>query len=439
MQIVDTLINAKWIIPVEPAEHVLDDHCVVIKNGLIVDILPIKDAASTYQAQDTFHLDDHALIPGLINTHTHAAMSLLRGYADDLALMDWLQHHIWPAEAKWVSPEFVYEGTQLAIAESIRSGVTCFNDMYFFPDEAANAAIEAGFRASIGLIVIDFPTIWAANADEYLQKALSVYDKYKQSDLISMAFAPHAPYTVSDDPLKQIALYAEELDVPIHMHVHETKFEVLQAKENNGKRPLARLTELGLVSPRLIAVHMTQLNNEEITLCANNGVSVIHCPESNMKLASGFCPVHELMSAGINVCIGTDGAASNNDLNMISELHSAALLAKVVAQDPTAVPAFTALEMATINGAKALGLDNITGSLVKGKAADITAIDLSTIETQPLYHPISQIVYSSSRDQVSHVWINGENVLKERELTKFDPQHLKHIATKWGNKMAEES
>jgi len=437
MQRVDSIINAGWVIPVEPTATCFENHSVVIDQNKIIDVMPSELAAQQYSAKETFDLPKHALIPGLINAHTHASMNLLRGIADDLALMDWLQNHIWPAEAKWVNEDFVYEGTQLAIAESLRNGVTCFNDMYFFPDQAAKAVDESGFRASIGLIVIDFPTVWAANADEYLDKALTIHEQLKSIDRITTTLAPHAPYTVSDEPLKKIATYADELNIPIHMHVHETKFEVDQSIEQKGVSPLIRLSELGIASSRLVAVHMTQLTEEEIQLCAENQINVVHCAESNMKLASGFCPVHTLQEASINVCIGTDGAASNNDLDMLGEMRSAALLAKAVSENPTAVPAHVALEMATINGAKALEIDNVTGSLVKGKAADIAAIDLSQLETQPLYNPISQIVYSATRSQVTHTWIDGKCLLKDRKLTTLDEQKLKENALKWNHKLRE--
>lgn len=437
MQIIDTILNAKWIIPVDEEESILNHHSLVIDQGKIIELLPTSEVKAKYQAKQNIDLKNHALLPGFINSHTHASMNLLRGYADDLALMDWLQNHIWPAEAKWVSPEFVYDGTKLAIAESLRAGVTCFNDMYFFPDEAAKAIDETGFRATVGLIVIDFPTVWAANADQYLEKGLALHDELKQHPRINTAFAPHAPYTVSDEPLQKIATYAEQLDIPVHIHVHETLFEVSQAEENSGKRPLQRLNELGLLTPRLMAVHMTQLNEQEIQLCAENGVHVVHCPDSNMKLASGMCPVHLLQQNNVNVCIGTDSACSNNNLDMLGEVRSAALLGKVVAGDATAVSAYTALKMATINGAKALGIDQITGSLAKGKAADITAIDLSEIETQPLFNPVSQIVYSACRTQVTHVWIDGKCLLNNRNLTTIDETYLKSVARQWNEKLAE--
>jgi 5-methylthioadenosine/S-adenosylhomocysteine deaminase len=358
-------------------------------------------------------------------------MSLLRGLADDLHLMDWLQHHIWPAEGRWVNEEFVHDGTELAIAEMLRGGTTCFNDMYFFPEVTARVAANAGMRATVGLILIDFPTAYAADPDEYLTKGLALHDAYRSHPLIHTAFAPHAPYSVSDAPLDRVRILADELDIPIHMHIHETAHEVEQAVQQSGQRPLARLNALGVVSPALLAVHMTQLTDDEITLCAANSVSVLHCPESNLKLASGFCPVHKLLQAGINVALGTDGAASNNDLDMLGELRSAALLAKAVSGDASAVPAYQALRMATLNGAIALGLGEQIGSLVPGKWADICAVRLDDIEATPLYHPLSQLVYASSRHQVSDVWVAGEHLLKERALTRMDEADILRRTRIW--------
>lgn len=428
---VESLIHAKWIIPVEPAKTVLEQHCIVIKDGLIEAILPSNKAKQQYTADDEIHLNQHALIPGLINAHTHAAMNLFRGLANDLPLMDWLNNHIWPAEQKWVDPEFVRDGSQLAIAEMIRGGTTCFNDMYFFPDTTAEVCSNAGMRAMVGLILIDFPTAWAENADEYILKGEQVHDEYKHSPLISTAFAPHAPYTVSDEPLQRINILAEELDIPIHMHVHETAFEVNDAIEKNGMRPLKRLKDLGLLSTRMIAVHMTQLNPDEIQELAKLGVSIAHCPESNLKLASGFCPVYELHQAGVNVCLGTDGSASNNDLDMFGEMRTAALLAKGVSGNSTALDAQTALQMATLNGAKALGIQDSIGSLIKGKQADVVAIDLEQLETMPCYDPVAQIVYSGNRQQVTDVWIAGKQVLSNRKLTTLEYERLIEKSKNW--------
>ena len=433
---IDTLVNARWIIPVEPEGKIFEFHSLAINGGEILDILPTAQALEKYTASDVLQLDSHALIPGLINAHTHAAMTLFRGLADDLPLMNWLNNHIWPAEQKWVNPEFVEAGTQLAIAEMIRGGTTCFNDMYFFPDHTADVAISAGMRAMIGLIMIDFPTAWAKDPDEYLSKGINVHDKYKHNPLMRTAFAPHAPYTVSDEPLKKINIDAEELNIPIHMHVHETRDEIENSKEQYGKRPIQRLHDLGLLNERMMAVHVTQIEQDEIELIARLGTSVLHCPESNLKLASGFCPVNDLLQAGVNVALGTDGAASNNDLDMLGEMHSAALLAKGVANDSSAVPAQTVLEMATINAARALDMNKEIGSLIKGKQADIVAIDLNSIETQPVYNPVSQIVYSCNRQQVTDVWVAGKQLLKSRELTTIDQAGVLEKTRSWQEKIS---
>ncbi len=435
MEKVDLLIHGRWVIPVEPAETVLERHAIAVRDGRILALLPSNEADERYQAERCYRLTGHALIPGLINTHTHAAMSLLRGLADDLPLMEWLNEHIWPAEGRWVNVEFVRDGTELAVAEMLRGGTTCFNDMYFFPDISGHAASDAGIRAVIGLIVIDFPTAWAADADEYIHKGLEVHDRFHSNPLVRCAFAPHAPYTVSDSPLKRIRTYAEELDLPIHIHLHETRTEITQAVEKEGQRPLQRLDHLGLLSPRLVAVHMTQLEEEEMKRLATCGCHVVHCPESNLKLASGLCPVQRLLDAGVNVALGTDGAASNNDLDMMGEMRSAALLAKAVAEQPAAVPAARALEMATLGGARALGLDDAIGSLKPGKAADIVAVDLANIETQPVYHPLSQLVYAAGRQHVTDVWVAGRHLLKERRLTSLDEQVILEKAARWQNRI----
>jgi len=435
MESVDILLHARWIIPVEPDNLVHEHHSLAIKDGRIHAIAPTQAARNRYRAEVEVELADHALIPGLINAHTHAAMTLFRGLADDLPLMEWLNDHIWPAEGTWVNPEFVRDGSQLAMAEMLKGGVTCFNDMYFFPDETAQAVDEAGMRAVVGMILIDFPTAWAQDAEDYLDKGLKLHDHYRNHPLITTAFAPHAPYTVSDAPLQRVRVLADELDVPIHMHVHETAAEVQQGMESDGIRPLQRLDQLGLISPRLLGIHMTQLTDEEIAAYGRGGAHVVHCPESNLKLASGFCPVHKLLQAGVNVAIGTDGAASNNDLDMFAEMRGAALLAKAVAQDASALPAHQALRMATLNGAAALGLAHETGSLTAGKAADITAVRLGALETQPLYHPISQLVYAAGRHRVSDVWVAGRHLVKEGVLTTLDEDQLLAKAAAWQQKI----
>ncbi len=423
---VDTLIHARWIIPVEPHEVILEHHSLVIDKGHILNILPQEQAQQQYQATSEENLAEHAIIPGFINAHTHLAMTLFRGIADDLPLMEWLENHIWPLEKKWVNEAFVRDGTDLAIAEMLRGGTTCFNDMYFFPEVTAHQAIQHGIRANTGLILIDFPTAWADAPEQYLEKGLALHEAMRHEPLVRTPFAPHAPYTVSDEPLQQINALAAELNLPIHMHVHETQHEV-----NQGERPLTRLHNLGLITPSFIAVHMTQLTEQEIQDFAQAGAHIVHCPESNLKLASGFCPVQKCLDAGINVALGTDGAASNNDLDMLGEMRTAALLAKGVAGDASAVSAATALRMATLNGAKALGIDDITGSLSIGKSADICAIDLSDIETQPLYNALAQIVYSAARHQVTDVWVAGKQCLKNRQLTTLNLQDLRAKVAQW--------
>lgn len=433
---VDTLIDARWVIPVEPARQTLARHSVAIAGGIIRDILPTAEAHAKYSARQHFRLDEHVLIPGLINLHTHAAMSLLRGLADDLPLMEWLNGHIWPAEAKHVSPEFVRDGTLLACAEMLRGGITCFNDMYFFPEAAAQAALTAGMRAAIGMIVLDFPTAYAADADDYLSKGLAVRDEFRGEPLLSFTLAPHAPYTVSDKTFAKVLTYAEQLDLPIHIHLHETHDEIEASLKQYQVRPLERMHRLGLLGPNLIAVHMVQINAQEIRLLAEHGCHVAHCPSSNLKLASGIGPVVEKLEHEVNVGLGTDGAASNNRLDMFMEMRLAALLAKGQSRNAAALPAHQALAMATIHAARALGIDSLTGSLATGKAADITAVDLSALETQPCYDVASHLVYAAGRENVSHVWVNGKLVLDERRLTTIDTRELNARIAFWHEKIS---
>ena len=435
METVDLILTARWLVPIEPDHVVLDHHAVVINSGRIIDLMPAAQAAQKYKATARQTFPHHVLLPGLINAHTHAAMTLMRGMADDLPLMTWLNEHIWPTEAKWVNPDYVADGTRLALAEMIRGGTTCFNDMYFFPETVAEVVRETGLRAVLGLIVIDFPSAYGRDADDYLTKGLALYNATRDEPLLDCALAPHAPYTVSAAPLQRIAELSEHYDLPVHIHVHETAAEVEQCLAQNNCRPLAHLDRLGLLSSRLAAVHMTQLLDEEIAQVAAAGASVLHCPESNLKLASGFCPTARLAAAGVNIAIGTDGAASNNDLNLFGELRSAALIAKAVAEDAAALPAHDVLRMATLNGAQALGLGHEIGSLEIGKSADIIAVDLSQPETQPMYNPISHLVYAVGRHQVSDVWVAGRQLLSNRELTTLDHTAVVHEAQQWQQKI----
>ncbi|RRW46073.1 TRZ/ATZ family hydrolase [Pseudomonas luteola] len=431
----DLLLFPTWIVPVEPAGVVLTNYAIGIKDGQIAVLAPRSDLRR-YQAAESVELPGMLLSPGLINMHGHAAMTLFRGLADDLPLMTWLQEHIWPAEAKWVSEDFVRDGTRLAIAEQIKGGITCFSDMYFFPQVACEAIHESGMRAQVTLPIMNFPVPGARTADEAIRRGLELFDDLKLHERIKVAFGPHAPYTVSDDKLANVLMLADQLDACIHMHVHETAGEVQEAIEKTGERPLARLRRLGLLGPRFQSVHMTQIDEEDLENLVETNTHVIHCPESNLKLASGFCPVETLWQAGVNVAIGTDGAASNNDLDLLGETRTAALLAKAVAGSATALDAHRALRMATLNGARALGLERCLGSLEVGKAADMVAFDMSGLAQQPIYDPVSQLIYASNRDCVKHVWVGGRPLLKDGKLTRLDEQELIENARTWGQKIA---
>ena len=431
----DLLLLPTWLVPVEPAGVVLKEHGLGIRDGRIAFIGP-RAAALKLSATETRELPGMLLSPGLINAHGHAAMSLFRGLADDLPLMTWLEKHIWPAEAKWVDEAFVRDGTNLAIAEQLKGGITCFSDMYFYPKVASDCVHNSGMRAQIAIPILDFPIPGASTADEAIRQGVELFGDLKHHPRIKITFGPHAPYTVCDDNLEKIRVIAEELDAAIHMHVHETAFEVQQAVEQTGERPLARLGRLGLLGPRFQAVHMTQISEDDLVLLVESNTSIIHCPESNLKLASGFCPVERLWQAGVNVAIGTDGAASNNDLDLLGETRTAAMLAKAVSGSVTALDAHRALRMATLNGARAMGLEGEIGSLEVGKAADIVAFDLSGLAQQPIYDPVSQLIYATGRDCVKHLWVAGKQLLDDRQLTRMDEQQLTATAIAWGQRIS---
>lgn len=427
----DIRINARWLIPIEPAETVLEYQAVIIQGSQIAAVTSQSEADQKFRTRETVNLPHHVVMPGLINMHGHAAMSLFRGLADDLPLMTWLNEHIWPVEAAFISEQFIADGTQLAIAEMLRTGTTTFSDMYFFPEIAAQVAHDVGIRAQICFPLLDFPTAWGSGPDEYLHKGKAFISAWQADTYITPAIGPHAPYTVSDDPLKKAIQLSADTSAPIQIHLHETAFEVSDATAKSGQRPVARMAELGLLGTNTQCVHMTQVNAADLQQIAESGTHVIHCPESNLKLASGFCPVQEMIDANINVAIGTDGAASNNDLNLFGELRTAAMLAKVVSGDAAAVSAHKALTMATLNGAKALGRDHELGSLVAGKLADIIAVDLSDPFIQPVYDPASHLVYSSHGRAVSYSWINGIPQLQDGRLTRIDVSDLTLRVDSW--------
>lgn len=429
---VDLLINARWVVPVDDAGSVLDHHAVAVRGGRIQAVLPQHEARTSISARRTVELRDHVLIPGLINVHTHAAMTLMRGLADDLPLMRWLQEAIWPTESRHVSETFVRDGSLLAAAEMLRGGVTTCNDMYFFPDAAAQAFERAGMRAVLGVTVIDFPTPYAADADDYFRKGLEARDRWRGHPLFEFSIAPHAPYTVSDASLERVASLAAELDCPIHIHVHETAHEVEESVARHGVRPLARLASLGLLGPGFLGVHAVHVDENDIALLAHHGCSIAHCPTSNMKLASGIAPVEAMRSAGLRIGLGTDGSASNNRLDIFEEMRQAALLAKVASGDASALPARSALRMATRDAAEAIGLGERIGTIEPGKLADLCAVDLGRADMQPCYDPISHLVYVAGRQQVSHVWVGGETRIQDGAMQlHLDNSELIATASLW--------
>ncbi len=429
------IISARWILPVEPRHTMLEHHAVVVNDGKITAILPCADARQQFPDAVKIHLDTHVLIPGLINLHTHAAMTLMRGLADDTPLMTWLNDHIWPIESKFLSESYVYDGTEVACAEMIRSGTTCFADMYFYQDIGAKAVKAAGMRAALGGAVLEFPTPYAADADAYIARGLASRDMFAADPNLKLMLTPHAPYTVSDQTfLKLVAIANEMDDLTLMCHIHETAAEPAESVKRHGVRPIERLERLGVLGPNLIAVHCVHLQPTEIALFHARGVHVAHCPTSNLKLASGIAPVAQMLAAGINIGFGTDGCASNNRLDMFAETRLATLLQKGISGDAAALPALQALEMATLNAAKALQWDQQIGSLLPGKAADLVAVDLSAIETQPCYDPASHLWHAAGRENVTDVWVNGKRLLDNRMLTQMDLAAIKAKAATWGER-----
>ncbi|MGC3872323.1 TRZ/ATZ family hydrolase [Halomonas sp. GXIMD04776] len=423
---VELLIEARWILPMSEGLPLLEEHAIAFEDGRLQGPWPTGEARRHVTPKQTLRLERHALLPGLVNAHNHAGMSLMRGYADDLPLMTWLNEHIWPAEAKHISPDFVADGTRLAMAEMLRSGTTTFADMYLAPEAVGEILEQAAMRVQLCTPLIDFPTPWARDFRTGLELTEALLERYRHHSTITLALGPHAPYTVGDDSLQQLRKVRERLGLSIQMHVHETADEVEQSLGQYGKRPLRRLFEAGLLGPHFQAVHMTQVDDDDLAILRESGTHVIHCPQSNLKLASGFCPVARLQEAGVNVALGTDGAASNNDLDMFDELKSAALLAKGVSGDAAALPAMAALAMATRNGACALGMGDRIGQLREGFAADLIAVDLQAINTLPVYNPASSIVYAMNSRQVSHVWVGGQRRVTNGELVDIDMDQLTH-------------
>lgn len=436
----DLAISARWVATV--SGNVLENNSVIIDQGKIIDILPTTALAERYRPANLVDLPEQVLLPGLINLHTHAAMSLLRGFADDLPLMTWLEHHIWPAEKRALSERFVHDGTLLGCAEMLAGGVTCFSDMYFYPRAAADAVVQSGMRANLGILVLEFPTAYASDADDYLLKGLEARDNWRSNPLLTTSLAPHAPYTVENRSFEKIMTYAEQLGLGIHTHLHETAGEIAQSLEQYGIRPMQRLAELGVLGPGLVAAHCVHVDEQEMDLLAEYGCHVAHCQTSNLKLASGIAPIASMKQRGVSVGIGTDGAASNNRLDVFAEMRLAALLAKGSTGNAAALPAKTVLQMATLDAARALGLDGRIGSIEIGKYADLTAVRIADPEILPCFDPVSHLVYVTGREHVTHTWVAGDlryQKLKGQDgvYANIEPAQLKEIVSLWHARLAQ--
>ena len=434
----DYLIAARWCVPIEPAGRVLENHAVAVVDGRIAALLPVAEARRAFQPSVSIERPGHVLIPGLVNAHCHAAMTLFRGLADDLPLESWLREGIWPVERRFVSAELVRDGAELAIAEMLAAGITCFSDQYFFPEIVAETAVDLHMRAVIGTPVVDIPTAWAEDTADYLSKGSElVHDRYADHPMISTCFAPHATRALSDAAFTELRVLADQLDVPVHIHLHESQAEVAQSVEATGRRPLERLDDLGLLNASLLAVHAVHVTPEEIERLAAAGAGIAHCPTSNLKLACGIAPARAFMDARVTVGLGTDGAASNNLLDMLAEVRMAALLARVSGGGGTAIAAEEALRMATLDAARVLRRDHEIGSVEAGKWADLTCIDLLRCNSQPVYDPVSQLVYATRADQVSDVWIGGRHLLDQGELTTINRESIFRRSREWQQRIAD--
>lgn len=435
MKIVDLIVNARWILPIAPENKILENYALIIKDHKIIDLLAQEKVSDIYQAETVINKDHHVLMPGLINAHTHLAMSYYKGVGSDLPLNQWLSDYIWPSESATVSAEYVYDATKHALVECLRSGVSCVNDLYFYMNDVASALSEAGMRGRLAHCIFNFETPWAKSVESSFEQAENLINNLKNNQLISVAIGPHSPYAVDDQMMQRVIQLSKIHNLPIHIHLHETKKEVDDYKEKYGVSPIVRFFEKGWLNEKTIGIHLTQLDEKDIDCIVKSKMKVVHCPESNMKLASGISPIQKLLDLGVTVAIGTDGSASNNDIDMISEMKSASFLSKIATGNPESISAKKALEMATINGAKALGFESEIGSLEIGKSADFIAIDFNYPETLPVYDPFAQIVYAASRNQVSDVWVNGKCLMDQYKLLTINNDGLNQNQNKWSLKI----
>lgn len=434
---VQTMIHAGYVMPMTENRVVLTNHAILINEGRITAIIDPAQCTDV-TANVVYDLPDHIVLPGFVNAHTHAPMNLLRGLGADLPLMQWLQTKIWPAEGKLMSPAFCHDGALLAGEEMLASGVTCANDHYFFSADVARGLTKAGMKCSVSAIIIGFPSAMAADDAAYLRCAQELFEEFADNRCVRVTVGPHAPYTVSDTMLLAARDLSEKYNARIHMHVDETQTEIEDSLKQYGMRPIERLHKLGLLNNRFISVHTVHPDDKEIELLAQSGASIVHCPCSNLKLASGFSPVSRMMQAGINLAIGTDGVASNDKLDMLGETRLAAMLGKTVANDTTAMKVTDLLYAATMGGAKALGWDDRIGSIEAGKDADLIAVDLEATDCIPVSDAASQLLYSAGREDITHVWVDGKLVVKKQqsvELRSLSREKLQNLAKTWQNRI----
>ena len=428
---VDLVVSPRLLLPVAPRNEALEGMSVAVGGGAIVELGSRHEVLARNPGARHLELGNQALMPGLVNAHGHLAMALLRGLGESESLDDWLNNTIWPLEARWMDEDFVRDGTRLAVAEMVATGTTTASDMYYFPETAALACRSARFRLQATFPLIEIPNAYSADFDECLSKGLALHDRFRGDDLVTTCFGPHSAYTVDPERLRRVAVLADEIDADVHIHLHETEDEVASALRSQGGTWIRVLDEVGLLTERLQAVHMTAVSDAEIDLVSERGVRIVHCPHSNMKLASGICPVTKFLASGATVGLGTDGAASNNALDMFAEARLAALLAKSANGDPTVLPAADIIAMATLGGARTIGLGDRIGSIEVGKRADLVAIDLDHPTMQPVNDPHAALVHADAGARVTHTFIDGQCVYENGAWNTLDIDEVLARAGEW--------
>ncbi len=434
----DLVVSADHVLPIAPHNVVLHDAAIAVAGDTIIDMGERSGVLARHPSATHRNLPHHVLLPGLVNAHGHLAMTLLRGLGEGQSLEAWLQDTIWPLEGRWVDEGFVADGTLMAMAEMLASGTTTGSDMYYFPETVAELA-QVGCRMQVTFPIINHPNAWSQNLDECFERGLKLRDERRSDPLVNVCFGPHSTGTAGEAALRRVAMLADELDAAVHIHLHETKGEVAEARRSLRQSPIETLEEAGLLTENLQAVHMTAVTDLEIAMIAECGASVIHCPMSNTKLASGICPVPSFREAGVNVALGTDGAASNNGLDLFQEARMATLLAKFGSGDPAALPAAEALEMATLGGARALGMADRIGSLEVGKQADFIAVDVDHPAMQPLHDVPAQLVHTAAGTRVSHTFVAGECRYEDGSFPTIDVDDLRHRTGVWQERMGHDA